>query len=209
MHRRNGRHVRQFILGMIVLGVTVALAPRTVSAHAVPEKAYPPMNQAVPVMPTTIEVWFSEEVQSDGTTLEVLAADGTRVDLDDAELDLQDPNRAHMTVGVHSGLDNGVYIVQWTSVSAIDGDAVSGSYQFTIDPGASPQALPQVVAQQAPGQFPAIDVDAESGKSSRNLFRYGIGVAGAVLATVALLVFWFFRRPARGRRWRDDVVDRL
>ena len=167
------------------------------------------MDQAVPVMPSTIEVWFSEEVESEGTTLEVLAADGSRVDLDNAELDLQDPKRAHVTVGVHSGLDNGVYIVQWTSVSAIDGDKISGSYRFTVDPGASPRALPQVVAQQAPVQPPAIDVDATSGNTGRSLFQYGIGVVAAVLATVALLALWFFRRPAHGRRWRDDVVDRL
>src|SRR6188472_3658258 len=143
--------VRLLGAGLLAL---VLLLPQigSVSAHAVPERAYPEMNTAVPVMPALIEVWFSEEVKSEGTKLEVLKLDGTKVDMGNTTLDLQDPNRSLVTVGVHPGLDNGAYVVQWTSVSAIDGDSVSGSYQFIVDPTASPQALPQVATQQAPVQ---------------------------------------------------------
>lgn len=181
----------------------------SVSAHAVPEVAYPPIDQAVPVMPSTIEVWFSEEVKPEGTTLEVLKLDGTKVDLGNTTLDLQDPNRSHVTVGVHPGLDNGVYVVQWTSLSALDGDSVSGSYQFTVDPTASPQALPQVEAQQAPAQEPAVDGTAEEESSGRDPLLFGAIATIAILGLLGLLLFWFLRRPARGRRWRDDVVDRF
>jgi methionine-rich copper-binding protein CopC len=107
-------------------------------AHAVPERSNPPMDAAVPVMPSTIEVWFSEEVKSEGTTLEVLKLDGTQVDMGNAAVDLQDPTRTRVTVDVHPGLDNGEYLVQWTAVSAVDNDSTSGSFRFVVDPTASP-----------------------------------------------------------------------
>src|SRR6186997_3350867 len=95
--------VRLLGAGLLAL---VLLLPQigSVSAHAVPERAYPEMNTAVPVMPALIEV---------------LKLDGTKVDIGNTTLDLQDPNRSLVTVGVHPGLDNGAYVVQWTSVSAI------------------------------------------------------------------------------------------
>lgn len=197
-------------LGASLLALAMmALVGHPVSAHAVPERAYPEMNTAVPVMPALIEVWFSEEVKSEGTKLEVLKLDGTQVDLGNTTLDLQDPNRSLVTVGVHSDLDNGVYIVQWTSVSAVDGDSVSGSYQFIVDPTASPQPLPQIATQQAPVQLPAIDDNADSGDTGRNPLLYGIVAVVTGVAFLGLMVFWFFRRPSRGKRWSDRPVDRL
>lgn len=209
MNRLEGHHLRRLVVVALVLGLAWLPAIRTVSAHAVPDRANPAMNQAVPVMPSVVEVWFSEEVKAEGTTLQVLKLDGTRVDLGDATLDLQDPNRSHVTVGVHPGLDNGVYVVQWASVSALDGDTVSGSYQFTIDPTASPQTLPQVATLQAPAQLPVIEENDDGDGASRNPLLYGSVAVITVLALLGMLLFWFFRRPAHGRRWRDDVVDRL
>ncbi|HET9662395.1 MAG TPA: copper resistance protein CopC [Thermomicrobiales bacterium] len=202
------RAVRWFGACMLALVVLMPGAS-PVSAHAVPERAYPEMNTAVPVMPALIEVWFSEEVKSEGTTLEVLKLDGTKVDLGNTTLDLQDPNRSLVTVGVHDGLDNGAYVVQWTSVSAVDGDSVSGSYQFIVDPTASPQALPQIATQQAPVQLPVIEDDDDSNSTDRNPLLYGIVAAVTGVAMVGLIVFWFFRRPSHGKRWSDRPVDRL
>jgi methionine-rich copper-binding protein CopC len=197
------------VLGAGALALSLGLLGGGIaSAHAVPERAFPEMNTAVPVMPSLIEVWFSEEVKSDGTKLEVLKLDGTQVDLGNTTLDLQDPNRSLVTIGVHEGLDNGVYVVQWTSVSAVDGDTVSGSYQFTVDPTASPQPLPQIATQQAPVQ--AVAVDDDNGDSpNRDPLLYGIAAVVTGLALLGLIVFWFFRRPSRGKRWSDRPVDRL
>jgi methionine-rich copper-binding protein CopC len=200
--------VRWLGAGILALLLT-SLGSGPVSAHAVPERTYPEMNTAVPVMPALIEVWFSEEVKSEGTKLEVLKLDGTKVDLGNTTLDLQDPNRSLVTVGVHQGLDNGAYVVQWTSVPAVDGDSVSGSYQFIVDPTASPQALPQVATQQAPAQIPVVENTDDSDSTGRNPLLYGVVAVVTGLAFVCLIVFWFFRRPSRGRRWSDRPVDRL
>ena len=197
----------RWVGALLVAVLAIGLQSGSVSAHAVPERAYPEMNTAVPVMPALIEVWFSEEVNPEGTKLDVLKLDGTQVDLGNTTLDLQDPTRSLVTVGVHPGLDNGAYVVQWTSVSAIDGDTISGSYQFTVDPSASPQPLPQIATQQAPLR-PAV-VDNNPSDSGRNPLLYGTVAALTGLGLIGLIIFWFFRRPSRGRRWSDRPVDRL
>lgn len=204
-----GPYFRWVLVWAIIGIVCWTAATHSVVAQVVPERTNPPADQAVPVMPSTIEVWFVEGIRAEGTTLEVRTADGARVDMGDAKLDLQNPSHPLLTVGVHPGLDNGVYTVRWTAVSAVDGTSSSGSYQFTVDPGASPQALPQVATQQAAVPLPAIDGNDDSSKTDRNpwFYRIGVGIAGLVL--LGLLLFWFLRRPSRGRRWRDDVVDRL
>ncbi len=200
----------QWLVAITLAFILLAL-PESPSAlaHAVPERANPPMDTAVPVMPSTIEVWFSEEVESDGTTLEVLRLDGTKVDMGNSAVDLQDPTRTRVTVGVHSGLDNGEYLVQWTAVSAVDGDTTSGSYRFTVDPAASPAPVPQIATQQAPAQLPEIDDDGEPVDTDRNPLLYGIVAAVTGIALIGLIVFWYFRRAASGRRWSDRPVDRL
>jgi len=195
-------------LACVLVVLWLALPERTL-AHAVPARANPPMNSAVPVMPSTVEVWFSEEVSAEGIILDVLRMDGTRVDQGNAALDLKDPTRTRVTVGVHSGLDNGEYLVQWTVVSAVDGDSTSGSYQFTVDPAASPAALPQIATQQAPAQLPVIDSEGNPVPDDDNRLLYGIVAAVTGVAFIGLLIFWFFRRPSRGRRWSDRPVDRL
>lgn len=202
-----GRPIRA--MGIVLLAVVALWAPPTVAAEAIPVRSNPPMEQAVPVMPSTIDVWFSEVVKPEGTILKVLTPDGGQADLDDTRIDLQDPTGTHVTVGVHPGLDNGVYMVQWTAVSAVDGTTTNGSYQFTVDPGASPRALPQVATQQASAPVADIDANDDSAGTGRNPLLYGIGAVVAGLALIGLLILWFFRRPAHGRRWRDDVVDRL
>lgn len=198
-----------------LMGIVAALvllgwpSARSALAHAVPERANPPIDSAVPVMPSVIEVWFSEEVESEGTSLTVLRLDGTQVDQGNSAVDLQDPTRSRVTVGVHDGLDNGEYLVQWTAVSAVDGDTTNGSFNFVVDPSASPAPLPQVAAQQAPAQPPGIDAEGESVDTGRNPWLYGIVAAVTGLAFLGLILFWYFRRAAHGRRWSDRPVDRL
>lgn len=194
----------------IVLAVSVwLLMVSGATAQSIPERTDPPMDQAVPVMPSTIELWFSEALQPDGATVQVLNSEGVRVDLDDVKIDSKDPAHPLVTIGVHPGLDNGVYNVQWTSVSAVDGTAANGNYRLVIDPAASPRAVPQIATRQAIAPVSNSGGDDATEADGQNPLRTGIGIGVAVLAVVGLVLFWFFRRPARGRRWRDDVVDRL
>lgn len=192
----------------VVLLACLATGERT-AAEAVPSRANPPMEQAVPVMPRTVEIWFSEAVNPTGTAIQVRKSDGTQVDMENSTVDPQDSTGTRVSVDVHSGMDNGVYFVEWAAVSAVDGTSSSGAYTFTVDPAASPQPLPQIATQQAPAQLPEIDANGDPVDTERNPLLYGIVAAITALALIGLLLFWYFRRAAHGRRWSDRPVDRL
>ena len=205
--------VQQTVFTWGVVALVVALAwlagGERVRAEAELERSNLPAEQAVPVMPRSVEIWFSEAINPQGTTIEVRKADGTQVDMGNATVDPQDATGTRVTVGIHPGMDNGVYFVEWTAVSAVDGTTSSGTYDFIVDPGASPQPLPQIATQQAPAQLREIDAQGEPVDTERNPLLYGMVAGVTALALIGLLVFWYFRRAARGRRWSDRPVDRL
>jgi methionine-rich copper-binding protein CopC len=150
---------------LVVLAVLVPLAPvRSVVAHAEPRCTNPTDGAVVATAPAVVEIWFSEDADPSGTTLTVLAPDGTQVDQGDTQVDLYDPQHEHVTVSLPTGLGPGTYAVRWHSLSAIDGDEADGSFAFTValagTPGASPVparsplASPQAAA--SPVATPAV-----------------------------------------------------
>src|SRR6478609_5151208 len=91
------------------------------SAHAEPVRANPPIDGSVATSPNQVEIWFSEET-TNAASIKVFGPDGVLVDLGDTKLDLQDPQRVHVTVDLLKNLGPGTYRVQWNSVSDADGD---------------------------------------------------------------------------------------
>jgi copper resistance protein C len=127
----------------VAMLAALALAPDVVSAHAEPESATPAIGGTVTQLPAQVEVVFSQEVvrQGEDSSITVIDAAGTNVTTGPSEVD--DANRRIIRVGLQSNLPNGVYTVQWRTISANDGDTASGSFVFTI---AGPDATPTVEA---------------------------------------------------------------
>jgi methionine-rich copper-binding protein CopC len=149
--------------------------------------------------PARVDVWFSEEVVGDGTSLTVLAADGRQVDLGETTLDLQDPERRHVYVEIDPDIEPGTFLVQWQSESAIDDDVVSGSFRFTFDPDATPEAglapivTPTVLAQEAtpvPVPFNAVEDD-DNGTN----WTLVVGIGAGVVVALGLAVLLLRRQP--------------
>lgn len=175
----------------------MALAP-SASAHAEPERASPAINGVVPVAPSVVEIWFDEEVQTEGTTIQVIGPGGIQVDLSDASVDLQDPERRRVTVSLRPDLGAGSYTVQWVSVSGADGDEARGGYLFTVGaatPAATPLvdvATPTAVADAvAPTPAATAVVTEDEFDSQAYLISVLVGVAFAVL----IFIFWRVVRP--------------
>jgi methionine-rich copper-binding protein CopC len=169
------------VRGVIAALAVVALTVHAAAAHAVPERGNPPIDGVVSAAPEVLEVVFSEEIVPDGTALEVYSLEGERVDAGDSAADLDDPERRRVTVGLNEGLGPGAYLVQWTSHSAIDDDVVSGSFQFRIDPDATPEP-----AAATPVAAPAVtEEENDEGEGSSWVTVALIGLA-AVLGIGAL-----------------------
>src|SRR5215213_10859657 len=117
------------------------MATGSASAHAELDRSLPEAGSTVKEAPKQIEIWFTQEI-AEGSKIEVRAAAGDIVHEGEAELDLMDPERKHLTIGLKADLPSGVYTVTWTSKSAEDGDEESDSFQFTLEGSGTPVASP-------------------------------------------------------------------
>jgi methionine-rich copper-binding protein CopC len=195
----------------------IAIAPvRGALAHAEPEVMVPAADSTVDQAPPVLEITFSEEVAAD-TTIDVIGPDGKSVIAAPAALDLQDPNRKHVTVALYGNLPAGVYTVNWTSVSAEDGDPDSGSYTFTVaggsatpvaSPMASPVGTPVAAAGttgegQAPKDQMNAIAEAAQQRATEQAARednfdgqaYLISVLAGVAGAIVIYLFWRRVRP--------------
>jgi len=105
--------------------------------------------------PTLVEIYFTQEIDSSGTVIRVFGPDGAQVDLGDTTLDLYDPYRKRVTVSLLPDLGPGSYRVEWTSLSAEDGESDSGSFSYSVagasgSPVASPAASPAASPEASP-----------------------------------------------------------
>ena len=119
------RHILLF--GVIVMYCAWAVTPA--HAHALLLRSNPASNAVLAEAPAQVELFFSEAVESNLSTVSVLDSNGKSVDLGDVRIDASDPTR--MTVSLGS-LPDGVYTVAWKAISAIDGHLTSGSFPFAV-----------------------------------------------------------------------------
>ena len=120
----------------LVVGASLALtllviAPRLTAAHANYARSEPAADTVMPTAPEQLRVWFTQELVSSGSRLEVVDSAGNRVDREDSRVDLTDPDRKLMVVSLMP-LADGEYTARWRSVSAEDGDAADGTFRFGV-----------------------------------------------------------------------------
>ncbi len=123
---------RALVALTLLVGVLVAatLAPAPpVAAHAVLVRSAPAPESRVEQSPASIELWFSEPLESGFSTFEVLDTQGRPRQVDALEVDPADPY--HLT-GLPRRLPPGVYTVAYRSLSQFDGHEWTGTFAFTV-----------------------------------------------------------------------------
>jgi methionine-rich copper-binding protein CopC len=171
-----------------------------VSAHAELDRSNPNADETVKGSIDKVEIWFTEEI-AEGSKIEVTDKSGKSITSGAAEIDLFDPDRKHLTVELLPNLPNGVYTVNWTSVSAEDGDTESDSFNFTIAESGTPSASPVASPAASPpvtkvsGSLQETQPKAEKANIDDRALLIAIG-AGA-LAALFIYGFWRLVRPKR------------
>jgi copper transport protein len=118
--------------GLLALALGVALP---VYAHAVIEKAEPPVGGAVAAAPAQVHVWFTEPIAPGFYRLSVYpAGSDAPVDLGDSRLE----GDRVLTVSLPAHLPDGSYTVQWQAFTQSDGHTTSGTYSFGVGVPADP-----------------------------------------------------------------------
>ena len=108
----------------------------TVSAHTAHAKvlsATPAIGSTIAQAPDKVTVECAENINPNPklSNLFVYSPSGELISQGDAKVSLSNPKE--MSVGIKPN-GNGVYIVRWITVSAVDGDPDQGAFIFTVKP---------------------------------------------------------------------------
>lgn len=113
--------------------ILALLAAGMVDAHAEYRSSVPANGGTIVTAPTQVVITFSQETSathSNGAVTDptgAVVSTGWSVDLNE---------RTKMTIPLKPNLGNGIYTVNYTSLSE-DGHQVDGSFIFTVDPAAA------------------------------------------------------------------------
>lgn len=108
------------------------LAVSAVSAHALLVKSEPEDGAELDRSPRQVTAWFSQELDTGFSTMQVFNAAGQQVDAGDGGVDLFDPDHATLVVNLPQELPGGGYTVRWAVVSVEDGDPTQGEFTFAV-----------------------------------------------------------------------------
>jgi methionine-rich copper-binding protein CopC len=136
------------------MAVTGALlVPGLVVGHSELQTPTPADKSSVSTPVTQVSGTFTESIKKDGSSLLVKDATGTTV----AQGGVDPADDKVMTASPTTPLANGSYTVQWTTISADDGDLARGTWTFTVAVAAtpSPAATTGASASAAPTATPS------------------------------------------------------
>lgn len=123
-----------------LLAMLATLSPsRPAWSHATLEKSSPANGASLVKSPTVIRAWFSEELAVKGSAMRLL--DAHQMPLATGGVDATMPKHDVMKI-TPPALRPGVYTVQWTAISADDGQARKGTFKFTVGAGATASLPP-------------------------------------------------------------------
>ncbi len=136
--------MRRGVLSGVLL-VLLLLTAQSVSAHATLIRSDPPANAVLSEAPSAIKLWFSEPVEAQFSSIDLVDPAGQRLGDLHSQVDAADPKL--LSVGPGS-MANGVYTVVWRVTSAADGHPTSGSFPLTIGAAGTGSQAAQVVSAE-------------------------------------------------------------
>jgi methionine-rich copper-binding protein CopC len=141
-------------MGLLYLMTGTASAHSVIPTHAKVNKAIPAIGSTVSQAPTTVTVFTVENINPDPnkSNLFVYSPAGDLISQGNAKVSLTNPEEMSIAIKPDSAHPNGVYVVRWITVSALDGDPDQGAFVFTVNTGAisTPTPVATSTASTAP-----------------------------------------------------------
>ncbi len=136
---RGGVRARRGRIGAAVLAALMLAAlaplpdgPPRVFAHANYERSEPAFAAELAESPGRIDIWFSQQLfRREGANTFTLTVDEGDI-IAAGELTLDGDDRQHAFAVLDAELPEGRYFVDWTNLSADDGDAAGGRFVFYV-----------------------------------------------------------------------------
>lgn len=121
---------RMYLTRRVVVALCGVLLAPAVLAHARLEHAEPKVGSIVDTAPAEVVLTFSEKLEPEFSTIQVLDAAAKDVKVGKAMVDENSPNVLRVPVGK---LNAGIYTVKWVVVS-IDSHKTHGHFTFQVSP---------------------------------------------------------------------------
>ncbi len=184
--------IKPIIATMALLAaIALANAASPVQAHGIEVLKTDPQDGAVlTASPEVVRAWFSAELSVEDSYMEVFDSNSKKVDSNNGTVDPDDPERKSMRVGLPA-LGDGIYVVRWQAVLT-DGDAVLGTFQFTVGSAPYPAAETNAAAAKS---LPAYPVGSPGegdpggvGGFIKGIFQNRSSTIGAAIGGLAVLL---------------------
>jgi len=127
-------------------------------AHASVLKAIPAIGSTISQVPTTVTVFTAENINPDPAKSNLFVygpsgeATAKLISQGNATVSLTNPKEMSVSLKPDQEHTSGVYIVQWKTVSAEDGDPDAGAFTFTVKTGAAATPTPTPAATSTTGK---------------------------------------------------------
>jgi copper transport protein len=180
-----------FIAALIVIMFTSSI-PQTF-AHPVYVDSSPRVFQSTPSSPGEVNVFFSEPIELDYSSITVLGPDGSTVDMNDPHN--VEGDTASIGVTLQPNLPEGQYTVTTNVLSAVDGHVVGETFVFGV--GTTPVQQPGLGDQQ--------QKDILSPEESVSRFPGMVGQVMVVGAAFATLWLW---KPLARVPWLSSAISK-
>src|SRR5918993_4469191 len=166
-------------------------------AHPVYVDSSPRAFQTVPSSPTEVNVFFSEPIELEYSSIRVLGPDGSAVDLNDRHN--VEGDTASIGVTLPPDLPEGAYTVTTSVLSAVDGHVVGETFTFGVGTAVQQQQT------GADGQQQQQQRDILSPEESISRFPGMVGQVIVVGAAFATLWLW---KPLARVPWLSSAISK-
>ncbi|GAC1538497.1 MAG: hypothetical protein NVS2B7_09510 [Herpetosiphon sp.] len=180
-------------LFLVTALMAVFLGLNLAEAHAKLVRSTPSDGAVLSTLPASVTLVFSEELKTGAAEILVVSSQGTRIDVGDARVDLNDLDHTTVVASIKAGSGAAGYTIHWKVVAADDGGVSEGSVAFKVlapSTAASPQVVtPQqpVVAPGAPRPVPQVpSVAAPATVEAPRLPATGTQARGEWMAVLAI-----------------------
>ncbi len=146
------------LLGVLCLMAGNVSAHTALPAHAKVDKAIPAIGSTVTQAPTRVTVFALENLNPDPkkSNLFVYGPNGELISQGNATVSLSNPQEMAVPIKPNPSSSDGVYVVQWITVSALDGDPDQGAFVFTVKAGAATATPTPEATTSTPTPLPTI-----------------------------------------------------
>ncbi len=194
---RRRRQSGRLIAVLVVLACLVI--PATASAHATLIASSPPMGRAVPIVPTTVRLVFSEHITLLNPSQDCQVVSSAGASVESAPCHVNPTNDQELDAPLVPHLPDGTYTVRYEVVSA-DSHVVGAALPFAI--GNGPVGLPYL--GNRPGQGPS---ETSPWEVSARLAEF-IGLGGLLAIIAFRWLIWGAAWSPRGRQSGLSTADR-